>query len=150
MLKKFGVSVLMLFCFLNVNHAEAQTPQVCDQKSCVEVEVVSKPADLEKGLMYRTGMGTDQGMLFVFNADERHAFWMKNMHFNLDMLWLDHDGRVIYIGRNIPACTNDPCPVYTPEKDSRYVLELNSGYIDSHQWKPGDKLDLKGILNPGK
>ena len=71
---------------------------------------------------------------------------MKNMHFNLDMLWISLDGRIVYIGQNVPACVTDPCPVYAPDQDARYVLELNSGYAASHQWKVGDKLDLRSIL----
>jgi hypothetical protein len=70
---------------------------------------------------------------------------MKNMRFNLDILWISLDGRIVFIGRNVPACASDPCPVYAPEKQARYVLELNSGYTTSHRWEVGDKLDLKGI-----
>ena len=120
-------------------------PQVCHLDNCVTVEVVSKQDDLERGLMYRTGLDQDKGMLFVFTIDDKYQFWMKNMHFNLDMLWISLDGHIVYIGQNIPACSQDPCPVYTPDKNARYVLELNSGYTAAHHWKVGDKLDLKGI-----
>jgi uncharacterized membrane protein (UPF0127 family) len=70
---------------------------------------------------------------------------MKNMHFDLDMLWISLDGHIVFIGQDIPACTKDPCPVYTPNKPARYVLEINKGYTTSHHWMVGDKLDLKGI-----
>jgi uncharacterized membrane protein (UPF0127 family) len=49
------------------------------------------------------------------------------------------------MGQNVPACGNNLCPVYTPDKAARYVLEVNSGYTASHLWKLGDKLDLKGV-----
>ena len=71
---------------------------------------------------------------------------MKNMHFNLDIVWTTIDGRSVFIGQNIPACSKDPCPVYTPNEIARYVLEINSGYTSSHNWMVGDKLDLKSIL----
>jgi uncharacterized protein len=126
-------------------HAATVPSQVCHLDNCVSVEVVSKQGDMERGLMYRTGLDQNKGMLFVFTNDDIYKFWMKNMHFNLDILWIRLDGRIVFIGQNIPACTSGPCPVYTPDQKARYVLELNSGYTTSHQWKVGDKLDLKGI-----
>jgi uncharacterized membrane protein (UPF0127 family) len=134
----------VLFLLPGICHAAA-LPQVCHQNNCVTVEVVSKPADLERGLMFRTGLGQDKGMLFVFPVDDIYQFWMKNMHFNLDMLWLSAEGAIVYIGKDTPACKNDPCPVYSPGLKARYVLEINSGYTTSHQWKLGDKLVFKGI-----
>ncbi len=131
--------------FISICHADTAAPQVCHKDNCVTVEVVSKQDDMERGLMYRTGLEQNKGMLFVFPNDGKDSFWMKNMHFNLDILWISLDGRIVDIGQNIPACTAAPCPVYTPQSPARYVLELNSGYTTSHHWKVGDKLDLKGI-----
>jgi len=141
----FALLVTTLFFIPGLSHADTIFPQVCHQDKCVSVEVVSTDADMERGLMYRTSLGQDKGMLFVFTSDDKEQFWMKNMHFNLDILWISSDKHIVYIGQNIPACTADPCPVYTPTQAARYVLELNSGYTNSHQWKVGDKLDLKGV-----
>ncbi|MBF0570503.1 MAG: DUF192 domain-containing protein [Candidatus Omnitrophica bacterium] len=141
--------LLKITCFLllfsSICHAGAIAPQVCHRGNCVTVEVVSKREDMERGLMYRSHLEQNRGMLFVFTADDKHLFWMKNMHFNLDILWIGVDGRIIFIGQNIPACSSDPCPIYAPDQKSRFVLELNSGYTASHRWNAGDKLDLKGI-----
>lgn len=134
-----------MFLFSNTSHAEITTPQVCHSNNCVSLEVVSKDADMERGLMFRTSLGQDKGMLFVFPTDGKYSFWMKNMHFNLDILWITFDGHIAYIGQNIPACTQDPCAVYTPDQSARYVLELNTGYTALHHWNLGYKLDLKGI-----
>ena len=133
------------FLFVSTSFADTVSPQVCHLDNCVMVEVVSKQVDMDRGLMYRTRLDQNKGMLFVFPNDDKDVFWMKNMHFDLDILWISLDGRIVYIGQNIPACRADPCPVYTPDKEARYVLELNSGYAMSHHWKVGDKLDLKGI-----
>jgi uncharacterized membrane protein (UPF0127 family) len=130
---------------LTPSMGNAATPQICHQDNCVSVEVVSKPADLERGLMYRRGMDQARGMLFVFANDGIYRFWMKNMRFSLDMLWIASDGRVVYIAQNVPACAQDPCPNYTSDSPARYVLELNHGYSAAHHWNVDDKLDLKGI-----
>ncbi|MBF0511812.1 MAG: septum formation protein Maf [Candidatus Omnitrophica bacterium] len=147
LLKKFGVSVLCLLLILlsGPSYAAAVLPQVCDGKDCVKVEVVSKLSDMEKGLMGRIGLVRGKGMLFVFGTEDRQSFWMKNMLFDLDILWIGLDGHIVYLGQNIPRCISEPCPVYSPENKAKYVLELNSGYTLAHQWKLGDRLDLKGI-----
>lgn len=139
-----AVSLFLLF-FPGICHADTVMPQVCNKDNCVSVEVVSKQEDLERGLMFRASMDQDKGMLFVFGSDDKYKFWMKNMHFSLDILWLSVDQHIVYIGANIPACKNDPCPVYDPGQNARYVLELNSGYTASRYWKVGDQLKLKGI-----
>jgi septum formation protein len=146
MLKKFGVSALLfLFLISGTCHADTTPPQVCHLDNCIAVEAVSKPEDLARGLMYRAGLENNKGMLFVFKKDGIYQFWMGNMHFNLDMLWISSEGRIVFMGQNVPVCTSKPCPIYTPDKQARYVLEINSGYVASHHWNLGDKLDLKGI-----
>ena len=137
--------VTTLFFIPGLSHADTIFPQVCHQDKCVSVEVVSTDADMERGLMYRTSLGQDKGMLFVFSSDDKQSFWMKNMHFNLDILWISADDRIVFISRDTPACQADPCPVYTSDKEARFVLELNSGYTATHHWQVGDKLDLKGV-----
>jgi uncharacterized membrane protein (UPF0127 family) len=117
-------------------------PLVCHLDNCVALEVVSKDADMERGLMYRTSLGSNKGMLFMFTNDNKHSFWMKNMHFNLDMVWISVDDRIVYIGHDVPACTSDPCAVYTPDQNSRYVLELNTGFTTTHHWKLGDQVRI--------
>jgi len=135
----------LLFLFSGICRAEGLPPKVCHLDNCVTVEVVSKQEDMERGLMYRTKLDQDHGMLFKFAVDDVWRFWMKNMHFDLDLLWIGNDGRIVFIGQYIPACPADPCPIYTPDKEARYVLEINSGYVAAHGWKLGDRLDLKGI-----
>ncbi len=133
------------FFFSGIYQADAATPQVCHSGDCVDLEVVSKQEDLERGLMYRTSLGENKGMLFVFSFDARHSFWMKNMKFSLDLVWLDTKPEIAFIAPNVPVCLKDACPVYAPDKEARYVLELNSGFCTTHGWQVGDKLDLKGL-----
>jgi uncharacterized membrane protein (UPF0127 family) len=143
-ISSFAFMFIFLFS-ISPSYADTTAPQVCHQGDCVALEVVSKDADLERGLMYRKSLDANKGMFFVFNKDDIYQFWMKNMQFNLDILWISLDGHIVFIGQDIPACVKDPCPVYSPDKRARYVLEINSGYTASHHWKLGDKLDLKGI-----
>jgi uncharacterized membrane protein (UPF0127 family) len=122
-----------------------EPPKACHSGYCVSLEVVSKPKDLEHGLMDRPSMDMDKGMLFVFQKDDKYPFWMKNMHFSLDIVWINRDKEIVYVAGDIPACTKDPCPVYTPDEPARYVLEVHAGYADIHGWNPGDKVELNDI-----
>jgi len=141
----FFMSLCFQFLFVNTSYADTVPPQVCHLDNCVTVEVVSKQGDVERGLMYRASLDQNKGMLFVFANDGKYSFWMKNMRFNLDILWISFDDRIVYIGQNIPACMSDLCPIYTSDQSARYVLELRSGFTTTHHWKVGDKLDLKGV-----
>jgi len=136
---------LFIFLFIGICRAATVPPQACHLGNCVQLEVVSKPDDMERGLMYRASLVPNKGMFFEFTEDGKYSFWMKNMKFNLDILWISREGRIVYIGQGVPACSKDPCTVYTPNEDARYVLELNSGYTASYHWKVGDKLNLIGI-----
>lgn len=91
----------------------------------------------DKGLGDRDGLADGQAMLFTFDRDDLYAFWMKDMRFSIDMLWLDHDLDVVWVEKNVSP---DSYPhVYTPAKPARYVLETNAGELEALHIKVGDK-----------
>jgi uncharacterized protein len=108
----------------------------------VVAELAVTDEERARGLMFRDKLLADQGMLFVFDAEEPHAFWMKNTLIPLDMLWLGGDKRVIHIEKNVPPCPADPCPSYGPDTPARFVLELIGGSADARGLKIGDRLDF--------
>ncbi len=114
----------------------------------ITAELAVTDEQRQQGLMYRQGMKEDQGMLFVFETEDIYSFWMKNMLFSLDMLWLDSNRRVVHIEENVPPCASEPCPSYEPARPARYVLELVSGSVKKHGLKLGDRLDF--LLPPEK
>ncbi|MBF0504043.1 MAG: DUF192 domain-containing protein [Candidatus Omnitrophica bacterium] len=146
----FSASIMCLYFYsifftFSLCHAASKVPQVCHLDNCVSVEVVSKDEDMQRGLMYREGLKKDTGMFFIFSYDDKHRFWMKNMSFDLDIVWISSEGRIVFIAQNIPACRKDPCAVYAPNEAGRYVLEIDHGYTATHEWKVGDYLRLEGI-----
>ena len=102
----------------------------------LKVEIVSTPEALSKGLSGRNSMGEDEGMLFVFDHPDKYAFWMKDMNFSLDMIWLDQDLKVVYIEKN--AKPESYPKTFGPNQNSLYVLEVVSGFSDKHNLKIGD------------
>jgi len=109
----------------------------------IVAEVAERPRDRARGLMFRTNMPEDHGMIFVFNEQpEVHEFWMRNTCIPLDMLFVDRDGVIVGIVENIPTMNDStysvPCP-------SSYVIEVNAGYCRRHGIVAGQKIQLDGV-----
>ena len=96
-----------------------------------QVELATTPAERAKGLMYREYMPPDAGMLFVFDQESPHGFWMKHTRIPLDALWIDTNGTIVDMQTMQPCPDTTPrCPTYAPRAPARYVLELNAGTVD--------------------
>ncbi len=92
------------------------------------VEVVSTPEARSNGLQYREYLESDAGMLFVFEKSDIYDFWMPNLNFPLDIVWIAEDLSVVDI-KTVPPCTEpimQNCPAYTPDGKAKYVLEVNA------------------------
>ena len=68
----------------------------------------------------------DGAMLFVFEEPGRHSFWMKNVRFPLDIIFLNENMEVVDFFGNTPPCEKDPCPLYTPSEDVLFAIEVKS------------------------
>lgn len=106
------------------------------------VEVATTQAQWAHGLMFRTHMAADHGMLFVFPDSEPRYFWMKNTLIPLDMLFFDANRRLINIAADVPPCKVANCPTYNSRAPARYVLELNGGVAKKLGINPGDFLTI--------
>jgi uncharacterized membrane protein (UPF0127 family) len=96
-----------------------------------------------KGLSGVENMSENQGMLFIFNYPSKQGFWMKEMMFPLDIIWLDSNNSVIHIQKKLQPCTSVLfCSVYSPSSDAKYVLETISGFTDLHSVNEGDKIKI--------
>jgi uncharacterized membrane protein (UPF0127 family) len=89
--------------------------------------------------MYRKDIPWEYGMLFVFDQDERGAFWMKNTLIPLDIAFIDSDGKIFNIQRMIP-CQGEDCPIYTSPKPYRYALEVKAGFFEKFGFKEGSTM----------
>lgn len=92
----------------------------------------------ELGLSYRTGLEKNNGMIFVFQKDNYYPFWMKDMSFDIDMIWVNSTGKVTYI---VSGAKPDSYPTtYQAPELSRYVIELPTGAAAENNIKVGDLL----------
>jgi hypothetical protein len=108
----------------------------------ITVEVVATDAARSRGLMYRDRLPDGHGMLFVFDTEADHGFWMKNTFIPLDMIFVGADGRIVGIHPNAVPHSLVPVSVGRP---SRWVLEVAGGYAARAGIAVGDRMDLSAI-----
>lgn len=92
----------------------------------------------KKGLGERDKLGQNRAMLFEFNRFGQHGFWMKNMNFDLDILWISGD-RIVYIAKNI---SHESLEIIKPKMSADKVLEINSGLSDKYRFEIGDEVRI--------
>lgn len=86
-----------------------------------------------RGLAVKKQLAEDQGMLFMYDHEQPLAFWMKDMRFPIDIIWLDGQKRVVHIEQNLAPCLpNRDCPSYLPTENAQYVLETVAGFTQKH------------------
>lgn len=110
----------------------------------LRVELADTPEKQQQGLSGRPPLNDAQGMLFDFRntPNARPSFWMKDMKFALDLIWIK-DNRIIEITPNVPPApqtTEASLPTYSPTGDVDLVLEVLAGFTERHQIKIGDEL----------
>ena len=114
----------------------------------VAVEVADTEAAREQGLSDRPSLAAGHGMLFIFDAPQQAGFWMKDMRFDLDMLFADQSGRIVTIYSDVPASSyNASNPqasqVFYPSAPVTYVLEVPAGFAKAHGIAEGQTIVLK-------
>jgi uncharacterized membrane protein (UPF0127 family) len=105
------------------NGFAARTLQLTLGAEVYQVELAATTEQRRRGLMQRQHLASRQGMLLVYSEPGDHRIWMKNMLIPLWVYWIDADHMVID-RRRLEPCRRQPCPVYSAQRDSRYVLEL--------------------------
>src|SRR3989344_341508 len=94
----------------------------------IKVDLATTEAEQVKGLSGRESLNEKEGMLFIFDRPGKHYFWMKDMNFPIDMIWIDEDLEIIYIKKD--AKPDDFLQTFGPDEDTKYVLEVVAGFSD--------------------
>jgi len=113
-----------------------------DRQLDIKVEIAASQEQRELGLMHRTRLDENQGMLFVYPDAALREVWMKNTLLALDVLFLNGDGRIVFMLDNLQPCPQDPCPIFNSHEAAMYMLELNADFIENNALKIGQKLRL--------
>jgi uncharacterized membrane protein (UPF0127 family) len=110
----------------------------------VFVEVADTPDTQARGLMFRNHLDPDHGMVFLFDSEKDHAFWMKNTPIPLDLIFISRDGRIVGIHPDAEPLSLRPISVGAP---SRVVLEVNGGFTAEHGLTVGDHVTYRNIAS---
>ncbi len=105
----------------------------------ITVEIADQAAEQIKGLSERKALDADSGMLFVYPDKKFRSFWMKDMNFPLDIIWLD-DNTVVGLEKNLAPAGSLPSKSYESPLPVNYILEVNAGFTDKYAIKIGDKV----------
>jgi uncharacterized membrane protein (UPF0127 family) len=111
------------------------------------IELVADVAETNeqrtKGLSVKDALTEKEAMVFVFDTAQEHSFWMKDMKFPIDIIWLDRNKIVVHVEHNLQPCSFDGfCQTYKPDKDALYVIETVAGFAKNHNIVEGTRFDF--------
>jgi len=111
-----------------------------------KLDVADTDTEKENGLSNRSDLPQDRGMLFIFDKPDYYSFWMKNMKFPIDIIFI-RDGAIVTIYSNLehPTPTEQNPPIYQPKSPANMVLEINAGLSSKYGFKEGDKIELENL-----
>ena len=154
-IKPFLIIILLFVCIFSILNKNYQNKILKENQTTnssniinrvkindivLKVEVASSNKERAKGLSDRESLSADTGMLFVFNNSGKYSFWMKDMNFPIDIIWIDENSKIVFIEK-------DAKPESYPALlgglvDSKYVLETISGFASKNNIKIGDRVDF--------
>ncbi|MDH5678347.1 MAG: DUF192 domain-containing protein [Nitrospinota bacterium] len=109
----------------------------------VTVEVANTPAQRNRGLMFRPSLKEGQGMWFIFPYEMELAFWMKNVRFPIDIIFIDSKFHIRTIHKSVPPCRTETCASYFSRGKVQYVLEVQSGFCEKNGIRENQKVEYK-------
>jgi uncharacterized membrane protein (UPF0127 family) len=111
----------------------------------ISAETMRDDIELIKGMMFRESMPVNRGMLFIHPEENIFHYWMYQTKIPLDIIWMDHDRRIVEMSLDTPPCkatAAKDCANYGGNYKSKYALEVNAGIAKKNNLKTGDVLDF--------
>jgi len=143
-----GLTVVIFFTILvaSLILSRVKKPEVSINNETFKVEVADSDKEQQIGLSEKRKLNENQGMLFVFKKADYYSFWMKNMKFPIDIIYINGN-RVITVVSNapIPADANGNLEVYQPKGQSDKVLEINAGLAEKYNIKEGSTININNL-----
>lgn len=134
-----GIAILSTRENTQITFNEA-TVSFAGKEAKLKVEVADSFTKWQQGLMFRTTLEKDSGMLFIFPNEDELEFWMKDTYISLDIIFLDAELKIVTIHEN--TTPNQTEERYPASKPAQYVLETNAGWARSNGIKVGDQLTI--------
>ena len=139
-ISNFNLSEVVPTDFCNKSGAENKIKNILIASTTIPIEIASSSEDMLRGLSERKNLEYGNGMLFIFDNLGSHGFWMKDMNFPVDIIFINENFEVVGIEKNLSTSTYPE--IFGEEFISKYVLEVSAGFADKSGIKIGDKTDL--------
>lgn len=130
--KVFGILVILILVsvFLFTQNFSTSQNILRIGSNNLKIEIVIDPSDKAKGLSGRESLSDDNGMLFVYEEPSIYSFWMKDMNFAIDIIWIDKNKKVIDITHDVRPESYPK--TFSSQSPAQYILEVNSGWAEKH------------------
>lgn len=123
----------------------SNAPRVVIEDDVIPVDLAKTSAEVKKGLSGRLSLPADRGLLFFFSKPAIYQFWMPDMHFPIDIIWID-GGKIVDISASVSNDFDPENPIfYKPRQPAQYVLEVNAGFSAKHDINIGDTIIFENI-----
>jgi uncharacterized membrane protein (UPF0127 family) len=134
------IAILTSMAMANITRGYVREGVSFDNGIEVEVEIGQTLAQLQTGLKNKENLQENTGMLFIFEAEDSHPFWMRNMSFPIDIIWINANLKIVDITSEALPCRDEPCPTYTPSAPVKYVLEVPAGFAQKNLIETGQNI----------
>ncbi len=110
----------------------------------IRAQVMMRPEDMMRGMMFQDSLAADRGMLFIHGAPGNYPYYMYQVRIPLDILWMDANKTIVEISANTPPCKTkaSECPRYGGTKEALFVLEMAGGMAEKYKLRAGQTLDF--------
>lgn len=131
--------IILVIGFIFLSYQNKKTPLATINNHTFNLEIAKSEKDQEIGLSKYKNISSNFGMLFLFEKEGYYSFWMKNMKFPIDIIFIKN-GKIVKIFSDVPfpKSSNSYLPIYKPDELSDTVLEINAGLSKEYNFQKND------------
>jgi len=137
-----GLLIIIILVFIKIDYLNPQLPTAEINGHIFSLFLAKTEQEQAIGLAKFNKINKNQAMLFLFPKADYYSFWMKNMKFPIDIIFINGN-RVVDVFKKVPVWPNDNLPVYTTDAKADKVLEINAGLSDKYKIKIGTEVRLE-------
>lgn len=139
-------SMKEFFANANVTDSEYLKGSALLNNYKILVDIALTDKQVQDGLAIKNSLNENEGMLFFLGEPRKASFWMKNMKFPIDIIWLNEKFSIVHIEQELQPCESVfYCKSYKPNSEALYVLETIAGFTKKHNLQIGDNVDFQLI-----
>lgn len=142
MFKRIIFLIILFPLVLFIVSCSQKYEKICIKGICLKAELALTQDQRNRGLMYRDRLKDTEAMLFIFPEERILSFWMKNMRFPLDIIWLNKEKVIVDISNDLSPCDEYECASISPNAKAKFVIEVTAGFVQKNKILVGDKVEF--------